>query len=80
MFVRRAILRLRAAHALSFAMASGQKPDPTDLAAAGLDGVSTEFFDARNDGEERRRQPVAAATDAPLEPARWERSPTSEAA
>jgi len=79
MFLRRAISRLRAAHALSFAMASCQKPDQTDLAAAGLDGISTDLFGARVDGDEQRRQPVAT-NDAPLEPAPWNRGPATEVA
>jgi hypothetical protein len=75
------VSRLRAAHALSFAMATGQKPDQTDLAAVGLGGVSTDFFDARVDGGEqrRRKQPVAAG-DATLEPARWNPESATEAA
>jgi hypothetical protein len=58
-------------------MASGQQPDRTDLAAAGLDGVCTDFFNPRGDGDERRRQQSVAGDPAP---AQWDSSPAAEAA
>jgi hypothetical protein len=56
-------------------MASGQQPDRTDLAAAGLDGGCTDFFNPR--GDERRRQQSVAGDPAP---AQWGSSPATEAA
>lgn len=82
MSLRRAISRLRAAHALSFAMAAGQKPDRADLDAAGLGDVSTDLFEARVDGGERprRERPAPAASDAPPGPKSWDCGPATEVA
>lgn len=81
MFLERLVSRLRAAHALSFAMAAGQKPGQADLEAAGLDGDCADFFNPSGDRKERpRQQPVTVASDAPPEPAPWDSSPATEAA
>lgn len=47
MIFERMISRLRAAHALSFAMIARTKPRRSDLDNAGLRGVNAKLFDGK---------------------------------
>ncbi len=47
MIFERMVSRLRAAHALSFAMTARTKPRRSDLEKAGLRGVNVKLFDGK---------------------------------
>lgn len=84
--MRRFVARLRAAHALTFAVATGQTPNRSDLEASGLSGVASELFGNStkdDEGENPLQAGLAkeAQTGTPsATKASWNGSPAREAA
>lgn len=63
MFFEKMVSRLRAAHALAFAMSARQTPQRADLERIGLDGVNMKLFDFQ---EMRRAEARRSHRTSPL--------------